>query len=204
MFEDNDIRTELEDYHIRKDAQKGSVDDDRECVIRSSIEEMENLARSGSGNELMNNRLTDYEVGKTFCNGSSTPGPDDVASRLIDEADRELMHECLKILWNKAWSDGHFISEWKRENRVIIPKLGKEDYSECSAYRTISLTSCLGKRFEYISTHRLTVVLNSVNFDQHQFAYLKNRSSTQALLVLTEKIKQGLIKGETAGVVFFD
>ena len=105
---------------------------------------MENLARSGSGNELMNNPLTDYEVGKTFCNGSLTPGPDGIASRLIDEADRELMHECLKILWNKAWSDGHFITDWKREDRVIIPKLGKEDYSECSAYRTISLTSCLG------------------------------------------------------------
>ena len=29
---------------------------------------------------------------------------------------------------------------------------------------------CLGKRFEYISTHRLTAVLNSVNFDHHQFA----------------------------------
>ena len=39
------------------------------------------------------------------------------------------MHECLKTLWNKAWFDGHFISEWKRENRVIIPKVGKKDYN---------------------------------------------------------------------------
>jgi len=35
MFDDNDIRSELEDYHIHKDAQKGSLGDHRESGIRS-------------------------------------------------------------------------------------------------------------------------------------------------------------------------
>jgi len=37
-----------------------------------------------------------------------------------------------------------------------------------------------------------------------QFAYLQNRSTTQALLVAVEKIKKSLLQDELAGAVFFD
>jgi len=32
-----------------------------------------------------------------------------------------------------------------RKNRVNIPKPGKDDYHESASYRTISITSCIGK-----------------------------------------------------------
>jgi len=41
-------------------------------------------------------------------------------------------------------------------------------------------------------------------FDLDQFAYLQNRSTTQALLVVVEKIKKSLLSGELAGAVLFD
>ena len=41
-------------------------------------------------------------------------------------------------------------------------------------------------------------------FDVNQFAYLRNRSTTQALLVVVEEIKRSLLRGEVAGAVFFD
>jgi len=41
-------------------------------------------------------------------------------------------------------------------------------------------------------------------FDVDQFAYLQNRSTTQALLVVVEKIKKSLLQDELAGAVFFD
>ena len=41
-------------------------------------------------------------------------------------------------------------------------------------------------------------------FDANQFAYLQNRSTTQALLVVVEKIKKSLLQDELAGAVFFD
>jgi len=47
-------------------------------------------------------------------------------------------------------------------------------------------------------------VLADLHFDKLQFAYLKTRSTTQALLLVTEKVKQGLLAGDKAGVVFFD
>jgi len=87
------------------------------------------------------------------------------------------MHNCLKTVRNKAWSDGYFSTEWKQENQVVIPKLNKDDYNECNSYRTVSFTSCLGKRFEHITSQRLISVLESLNFDCQQFAYMKDKPS---------------------------
>jgi len=95
------------------------------------------------------------------------------------------------------------MTTWKQENRVILPKPGKEDYSVCNAYRTVLITSCLGKRFEFITAQRLMAFLDSTSFDMDQFAYLK-RSTTQALLTVTEKVKKGLLNANKAGVLFFD
>ena len=92
----------------------------------------------------------------------------------------------------------------KKENRVIIPKPGKDDYNECNAYRTVSVTDCIGKMFEYVTAQRLALVLDLVSFDNAQFAYLRNRSATQASMMLVEKVKKALINGEKVGVVFFD
>jgi len=90
------------------------------------------------------------------------------------------------------------------ENRVIIPKPGKENYNECNSYRTVSVTACVGKRFEYVTSQRLMTLLECGGFDVDQFAYLKKRSATQALLLLVEKVKKGILNGEKAGAVFFD
>jgi len=145
-----------------------------------------------------------HEIRSTFGKGSNTPGPDGISSKLVDEADRNSMHMCLKMLWNNAWSAGYFITEWKQENRVVIPKIGKDDYNECNSYQTVSITSCLGKRFEHITAQRLLSTLESLNFDDSQFAYMKERSATQALLILVEQVKKALIQGQKVGVVFYD
>jgi len=59
-------------------------------------------------------------------------------------------------------------------------------------------------RSEYITSQRLVSVLESVNFDIDQFAYIKNRSATQALLLLVETIKKSIIQGGNAAVICFD
>ena len=132
----------------------------------------------------MNTEISDYEVSLTFGKGSNTAGHDGISATMIDKADRELMHCCLRMLWNKAWLTGEFVHAWKEENRVVIRKPGKDDYHDCNAYRTISITSCLGKRFEYITSQRLISILTELHFDKDQFAYIKGRSSTQAILTV--------------------
>ena len=108
------------------------------------------------------------QVKCTFKKGSNTPGPDGISARMIDEADRKLMHGCLSLLWNRAWSLYYFVTVWKLENRIVFPKQGKENYNECNSYRTVSITSCLGKRFEHIISRRLFAVLDQLRFDLHQ------------------------------------
>jgi len=138
---------------------------DEHNFIQSAVDDLIKSAQAGQGSALMNEGISDYEVNRTFGRGSDTPGPDGISARLIDKADRGLMHNCLLLLWNKAWANGYFMSEWKREHRVIIPKPDKDNYNECSSYRTISLTSCLGKRYESITAQRLASILDSMKFD---------------------------------------
>ena len=64
------------------------------------------------------------------------------------------MH-CLGMLWNTEWEAGVFVSDWELENRNVIPKPGKDDYNDCNSYRTISITSRLGKQYHIISYLRL-------------------------------------------------
>ena len=125
-------------------------------------------------------------------------------AKLIDNADREAMNNCLLTIWQKAWSEGTFIKEWKQEHRAVLPKPNKDSYNECNSYRTVSLTPILGKRFEKISSNRLKAHLENINFDRKQHAYLNKRSSTHALLKLTETVKKAILNGKVAGVVFFD
>ena len=76
----------------------------------------------------------------------------------------------------------------------------------------IEATACtdsadtIGKRLEHIklTSQRLIAIMKSQNFDVDQFAYLKNRSVTQAILIVAENIKKALVQGDKAGAVFFD
>jgi len=181
LFGDDDILKELEYHHITKNENTNS--DHLDTHLHSSILRFTESAKSGSGSSIMNSEITDTEIKRTFLKGSDTPGSDEISSSLIDKADREWMHLCLKFIWNRAWNKGCFPKLWKQETRVVIPKPGKDNYNECSSFRTISITSCIGKRFEYITSQRLAAVLHSCNFDPYQFAYLRNRSCTQAAML---------------------
>jgi len=204
LFEDEEIRSEMEEYHIRKGHSQDITVTAQQNEIYPDIDNVGKSVLNERMDSVLNGVILDREVKNTFGKGTDTPGPDGISASMLDKADRELMHSCLMLLWNEAWLSGRFINEWKEENRVVIPKPSREDYHDCSAYRTISITSCLGKRFEHITSQRLISVLTEVNFDKDQFAYLKNRSSTHAILTLVENIKKGLICGESAGAVFFD
>ena len=197
LFEEEEIRRELESYHVRRSHVVRRKCDEN---IQSCVEKLALEAKAVKVSGLMNKDISDAEVIGTFGKGSDTAGPDGISAKLIDEADRGVMHECLTLLWNVAWKEGYFMESWKQENRVVLPKPGKDDYGECNAYRTVSITSCLGKRFELFTVNRLMDLLESSNFDMDQFAYISGRSTTQAVV---EKVKKALLMGKEAGALFF-
>ena len=71
-------------------------------------------------------------------------------------------------------------------------------------FSTLSLTSVLGKRFEKIICRRIVAILEELGFDVSQFAYLKERSATQALLYFTQSVAVALHNNKACGGIFFD
>ena len=84
-------------------------------------------------------------------------------------------------------------------------KNGKKNYHLPSAYRPISLTSCLGKCLEKIIVTRLNGYVEHHDlFDKEQESFRRFRSTTQALLCLTQDIVNGFNKREMTVAVMID
>ena len=43
-------------------------------------------------------------------------GTDSISANMIDKTDEDLVHCCLRILWNKVWLAGDFVHARKEEN----------------------------------------------------------------------------------------
>jgi len=54
LFEDSEIRSELQDFHIRKVSQSGVVKQNNCHDMRKMINDMSDDAKTGSGNDFMN------------------------------------------------------------------------------------------------------------------------------------------------------
>ena len=199
LFEDEQILTEMEKYHIHKPPPPPLSKEEEE-----HLSEWKRKAKESDNESIMDVPISDHEVEGTFSTCSGASGSDGVSKKLIDNADRESMSKILQFIWNEAWMKGVFPKEWKKEHRAVLPKPGKETYNKCSSYRTVSLTSIVGKRFEKITSNRLKTYLDSIDFDVNQYAYLNGRSTTHALLTLTETLKKSILNNKIAGVVFFD
>ena len=198
LFEDTEILREMENYHITKE---GEIENSE---LNKVITELKKENDVNNDKDMMNCEISNQEVSRTFNTCTGAAGPDGIHANLIDNADRGQMSKCLKILWNQAWDEGIFLDSWKEEHRAVLPKPNKLDFHVCDAYRTVSLTAVIGKRYEKITSSRLLIYMDEMGFDRDQFAYLAGRSSTQAILLLIEKIKRARLQKKKVGVIFFD
>ena len=98
VFEDQNIIKEMEKYHVIK---KPNIDMSKLEGAEKDVEEAKKVAQAGSGNQIMNGDITDREIASTFDTCKGAPGPDTISAKMIDECDRESMHSCLKVIWNK-------------------------------------------------------------------------------------------------------
>ena len=198
LFKDDEILLEMENYHISKEK---SIDTKR---LNTKIKELKDENAKEMSEDWMNCEINGSEIDSTFGICTGPAGPDNVHGNLLDKADRGKMHQCLSVIWNQAWKEGIYIEGWKEEHRAVLPKPNKDDFHLSDSYRTVSLTSVIGKRFEKITGRRLLVFLEGEGFDVDQYAYLEGRSSTQAALLLTEQVKRARQEKKKVGAVFFD
>ena len=65
-----------------------------------------------------------------------------------------------------------------------MAKLSKTDFHNVNAYRTVSLTAMVGKRYEKITSRRLLACIDEKGFDLDQYALSRRKKSYSGIAVL--------------------
>ena len=131
-------------------------------------------------------------------------GPDKIFTDLLLHANEELEKSIHKI-FNHSFKNGTLPEDWRTADVKFLRKSGKSSYHSSSAYRPISLTSCLGKCLERILTVRLNGFIEHNNIiDGEQEGFRKFHSTTSALLRLVQDINNGFNNKENTLAAFID
>ena len=100
---------------------------------------------------------------------------------------------------------GHWLSYFKTSTTVIIPKPNKSIYDSPKAYCPIILLNMIGKLFKKMIRERLQFHIIANNFvHQSQLGGLKQRSTTDAEVVLTHIIRSGWVKNLITSMLAFN
>ena len=129
-------------------------------------------------------------------------GPSSIPNKLFKQ-----FKSCLKtpvaILVNLTFEQGEFPEILKTAK--IIPTHKRGSKTDCNNYRPISLISNLSKILEKIMYIRLYSFLEQKKFlYEHQFGFRNNRSTTHALIEITENIRKACDEGIFSCGVFLD
>lgn len=96
-------------------------------------------------------------------------------------------------------------TSWKVARTIILKKPKKPDYSDPTAYRPISLLSCLRKVFEAAIANRLKHHTEKYNvLPSRNYEGRLQRSTEDALTHLTTWTKNQWSKGKYVGALFVD
>jgi len=132
----------------------------------------------------------------------TSSGVDEISAKLIKKCKDELVGP-ITILINKSLKQGTFPSQLKISK--VYPKYKKGPETQIGSYRPISLISTFSKIFEKIVLTRLTTHLeNHSLLTNQQHGFLKGRSTTTAIILLTEHIIDQLEEGCIVNSLFLD
>jgi retron-type reverse transcriptase len=134
---------------------------------------------------------------------TSAPGPDNIHNLFLKQMSPELKIEILR-LFNLSLTLSKIPKSWSLSHVTMIPKKSDKK-SDPNNYRPISLTSCLGKLCERLILLRIEKFLRKKKIIiKQQSGFRARRQTTDNLVFLTQKIKEGFNKSQKTCVLFFD
>ena len=150
-------------------------------------------------------RITNLELKKTemqFKN-SKSPGYDDLPITLLKDG-MEQISPVLTCVLNKCIVQAVFPSSEKIAKITPIHK--SESKSLLDNYRPISVLPVLSKVFKCLIHKKLSEYLETNNLlSKHQYGFrITNRSTQQAVTILTDTISSNKDNGKVTGAVFLD
>ncbi|XP_023212715.1 uncharacterized protein LOC111615539 [Centruroides sculpturatus] len=107
-------------------------------------------------------------------------GHDKITGEMIKHGGESLIDEIHQVC-NEVWKQGKILKEWAKSVLVAIHKKGS--MLECKNYRTIALTSHIGKILMMILKEGLSSLMEEHLADE-QAGFRKDRSTTQQILTL--------------------
>ena len=112
--------------------------------------------------------------------------------------------ERLAMLCNVSLLLGYVPKRWRGATAILIPKVGKTDYSSPRSFRPISLTSFLMKGLERVVAWYIEEVGVMDKISSHQHAFMKGKSTDTCLSEVVDGIESAILGKQYALGVFFD
>ena len=127
-------------------------------------------------------------------------GPDNLSSCILKEC-ANVLAPSLTLLFKKSFASGHISTQWTQAN--VVPVHKKENKSQVSNYRSISLLCIVSKVIErYIYNSVFNIVEPLINTHQHGF--MTGKTCTTQLLSVYDTVSKHLDEGKQTDMIFLD
>ena len=132
------------------------------------------------------------------------PGPDGIPNIILTKC-ADILVDRLYYIYTATYNKRLYYKPWKRFDTVVLRKPGKPSYEIPKAYRPIALINTMWKVLTAILADQLTYYAEKYQLlPQHHFGGRPGRTTTDAMHLLTYKIKGAWRKGKVAAVLFLD
>lgn len=138
--------------------------------------------------------LHEFRLAARKTNFNASAGPDGVTASMLS---LHVAHASsfLLFVFNACFRLGYFPSVWKEARVVFLLKPGRPPH-EFSSYRTICVTSLLGKLLERMLNARLYFFLHAHHLlHEHQYGFTQGESTTSALCSLRSRLQRPAMRG---------
>lgn len=131
------------------------------------------------------------------------PGYDLITSKILKELP-EIGLDYITVLFNSILRYGHFPSQWKIAQIILIPKPGKPA-NEVTSYRPISLLPITSKLFEKMLLSKILPILEAnKTIPNHQFGFRQQHGTTEQVHRVYNIIRDAFEKKRYCSAAFLD
>ena len=116
---------------------------------------------------------------------------------------QSVIEQPLTHIYNLSILSGNYPQNFKIAKCIPIYKKGKR--TDPNNYRPISILNCMNKIYEKLLYNRMYDCLTQSNIlYKYQFGFRQNHSTTQALIEITDNLKESIDKKKTTCGIFLD
>jgi ribonuclease HI len=135
---------------------------------------------------------------------SKASGPDDIPNEVWTEC-IDILIRPITALFNGVLNIGHYPQVWKTSHTIVLRKPGKPAYDVAKAYRPIALLNTLAKLLSAIVAEDLSYICEANNLlPQRAYGGRPGRITTDAIHVLTHRVKDAWRRSNVASILFLD